>query len=222
MTPARGDHEARRTEVSQAVWRVLSTRGFEGLTLRAVAAEMGSSTGLLTHYFPSKKALVAHALDVLERRSGARPRRTAPTDGSPPPTEGLARLRAALLDILPLDAAATAGNRIWVGSWDVALADPDLAAAHAARYGRARTVLAEHVEAAQRRGELSPEVPAAQLAAGAQAFALGLVVQSLFAPGEFPAERQVELLDAYLVGLVAAAGGAGPDGAPGAAVGAGG
>ncbi|MGW2541257.1 TetR/AcrR family transcriptional regulator, partial [Kitasatospora sp. NPDC001574] len=72
MTPARGDHEARRTEVSQAVWGVLSTRGFEGLTLRAVAAEMGASTGLLTHYFPSKKALVAHALDVLERRSGAR------------------------------------------------------------------------------------------------------------------------------------------------------
>ncbi|MFD0279326.1 TetR/AcrR family transcriptional regulator [Kitasatospora sp. NPDC127111] len=201
MTPARGDHDARRQEVSEAVWRVLSARGFEGLTLRAVAAEMGASTGLLTHYFPNKRALVAHALEELDRRSLARPRRTAPADGSPPPPAGLPRLRAALLDILPLDAPATAGNRIWVGSWDVALADPELAAAHAARYARSRDVLTEHVAEAQRLGELLDGVSAAQLAAGAQAFVLGLVVQVLFAPAEFPPARQEELLDAYLAGL---------------------
>ncbi|KOV38955.1 TetR family transcriptional regulator [Streptomyces sp. XY431] len=203
MTPARGDHEARRTEVSEAVWRVLSTRGFEALTLRAVAAEMGATTGLLTHYFPSKKALVAHALELLDRRSLERPRRLVPADGGPPPPAGLARLRAALLDILPLDGPGRAGNRIWVGSWDVALADPELAEAHAARYARSRRVLAECVADAQRLGEL-PAGPAPEgLAAGAQSFVLGLVVQALFAPGEFPAERQVELLDAYLAGLAA-------------------
>ncbi|WP_406204111.1 TetR family transcriptional regulator [Kitasatospora sp. NBC_01560] len=201
MTPARGDHEARRLEVSEAVWRVLSSRGFEGLTLRAVAAEMSASTGLLTHYFPHKRALVAYALDELDRRSLARPRRTAPVDGSAPPPAGLPRLRAALLDILPLDGPATAGNRIWVGSWDVALADPELAAAHAARYARSRALLAEHVATAQQLGELPAAPPAAQLAAGAQAFVLGLVVQVLFAPEEFPPARQEELLDAYLAGL---------------------
>ncbi|MFB7476579.1 TetR/AcrR family transcriptional regulator [Kitasatospora sp. NPDC056184] len=214
MTPARGDHEARRTEVSEAVWRVLSTRGFEGLTLRAVAAEMGASTGLLTHYFPSKKALVAHALDVLDRRSLARPRRLAPADGGPPPPEGLARLRAALLDVLPLDGPGRAGNRIWVGSWDVALADPELAGAHAARYARARGLLAECVEAARRLGELPAGPPAAEVAAAAQAFVLGLVVQALFAPAEFPARRQTELLDAYLAQLTAG-GGAGRAADPG-------
>ncbi|WP_159028749.1 TetR/AcrR family transcriptional regulator, partial [Kitasatospora sp. MY 5-36] len=102
MTPARGDHDARRSEVSEGVWRVLSTRGFEGLTLRAVAAELGASTGLLTHYFPNKRALLSHALEELDRRSLARPRRTAPADGSAPPA-GLARVRASLLDVLPLD-----------------------------------------------------------------------------------------------------------------------
>ncbi len=35
---------------------------------------------------------------------------------------------------------------------------------------------------------------------------LGLVVQALFAPEEFPAERQTELLDAYLAGLAGLAG----------------
>ncbi|MGW6917669.1 TetR/AcrR family transcriptional regulator [Kitasatospora sp. NPDC054939] len=204
MTPARGDHEARREDVSEAVWRVLSERGFEGLTLRAVATEMGASTGLLTHYFPNKRALVAHALDVLDRRSAGRPRRAAPADGSPAPAEGLPRLRAALLDILPLDAPAAAGNRIWVGSWDVALADPELAAAHAARYGRARETMTGYVAAAQRLGELPAGPDPADLAAAAQAFALGLVVQALFAPGQFPAERQEAMVDAYLAGLAAA------------------
>ncbi|MFB7614858.1 TetR/AcrR family transcriptional regulator [Kitasatospora sp. NPDC056181] len=201
MTPARGDHDARRLEVSEAVWRVLSSRGFEGLTLRAVAAEMGASTGLLTHYFPNKRALVAYALDELDRRSLERPRRTAPADGSEPPPAGLPQLRAALLDVLPLDGPATAGNRIWVGSWDVALADPELASAHAARYARARDFLTGHVAAAQRLGELPAGVDAARLAAGAQAFVLGLVVQALFAPAEFPPARQTELLDAYLAGM---------------------
>ncbi|MGW1177694.1 TetR/AcrR family transcriptional regulator [Kitasatospora sp. NPDC002543] len=200
MTPARGDHDARRSEVSEGVWRVLSTRGFEGLTLRAVAAELGASTGLLTHYFPNKRALLSHALEELDRRSLARPRRTAPEDGSPPPA-GLARVRASLLDVLPLDGEAAADNRIWVGSWDHALADPDLAAAHAGRYARSRTALTEHVVDAQRLGELPAHADPVALAAGAQAFVLGLVVQALFAPEEFPAERQTELLDAYLAGL---------------------
>ncbi|MGW2252958.1 TetR/AcrR family transcriptional regulator [Kitasatospora sp. NPDC001660] len=209
MTPARGDHDARRLEVSEGVWRVLSSRGFEGLTLRAVAAELGASTGLLTHYFPNKRALLGHALEELDRRSLARPRRTDPADGTPPPA-GLARLRAALLDILPLDEAAVAGNRIWVGSWDVALADPELAAAHAGRYGRSREALAAHVADAQRLGELPAGADAAELAAGAQAFVLGLVVQALFSPGEFPAGRQVALLDAHLAGLAATDGSVGP------------
>ncbi|MFF2079924.1 TetR/AcrR family transcriptional regulator [Kitasatospora sp. NPDC058162] len=201
MTPARGDHDARRSEVSEGVWRVLSTRGFEGLTLRAVAAELGASTGLLTHYFPNKRALLSHALEELDRRSAARPRRLAPADGTPPPPEGLARLRAALLDVLPLDEATESGNRIWVSSWDVALADPELAAAHAGRYARSRVALTALVADAQRLGELPAGADPAGLAAGAQAFVLGLVVQSLFAPAEFPAERQIALLDAHLAGL---------------------
>ncbi|MCC9307558.1 TetR/AcrR family transcriptional regulator [Kitasatospora sp. RB6PN24] len=194
MPPARGDHEARRRDVSAAVWRVLADRGFGALTLRAVAAEMGASTGLLTHYFPNKQALLRTALEVLAEQSARRPRRTAPADGLP-------ALRTLLLDVLPLDAAGTAGNRIWVGSWDVALADPELAAEHAERYRRSRVKLTEQVEIAQRRGELPAGTPAADLAAAAQSFVLGLVVQALFAPTEFPPERQITLLDDWLAAV---------------------
>ncbi len=198
MTPARGDHDARRRDVAEAVWRVLVERGFGGLTLRAVAAEMNASTGLLTHYFPNKQALLRTALEVLAQRSEERPRR-------PAPAEGLPALRAALLDVLPLDAQSAASNRIWVSSWDIALADPELAAEHAARYRRSRERITVHVAAAQRLGELPGDRPAADLAAAAQAFALGLIVQALFAPQEFPMDRQIRLLDDWLATFRSAA-----------------
>ncbi|MFD9126108.1 TetR/AcrR family transcriptional regulator [Kitasatospora sp. NPDC059571] len=200
MTPARGDHEARRRDVSEAVWRVLAARGFAGLTLRAVAAEMGASTGLLTHYFPSKRALVAHALEVLDERSEARPRPAA--DGARP-AGGLVMFRAVLLDVLPLTERDAADNRIWVGSWDAALADPGLAADHAERYRRTRRRLVEYACEAQRLGELPSGPAPEETAAAAQSFVLGLVVQALFAPEEFPPERQTALLDGYLAGLAA-------------------
>ncbi|MFE0170785.1 TetR/AcrR family transcriptional regulator [Streptomyces sp. NPDC059002] len=192
MPRTKGDHEARRRDVSEAVWRVLAAHGFGGLTMRAVAAELGATTGLLTHYFPAKRDLVAYALDLLARRSAARPRR--------PATTGLAAVRAALLDILPLTEEATASNRIWVSSWDVALADPELSADHARRYGQSRDTLRDLVAAAQERGELRAGDPA-DIAAGAQSFVLGLVVQALFNPSAFPPERQTALLDAQLAAL---------------------
>ncbi|MFD0685502.1 TetR/AcrR family transcriptional regulator [Actinomadura fibrosa] len=191
--PARGDHDARRRDVSAAVWRVLADRGFGGLTLRAVAAAMDASTGLLTHYFPSKKALVAYALDVADERTANRPLRDAPAPGLP-------ALRAALLDVLPLTPDAVDMNRVWVGSWDGSLADPQLRDRQRVRYAKWRDRLRPHVEAAVRLGEL-PGTDPDGLVATAAAFTHGLVVHALFDPDAYPPNRQIELLDAFLTSL---------------------
>lgn len=189
--PARGDHEARRRDVSEAVWRVLGTHGFDGLTLRAVAAEMGASTGLLTHYFPTKRALVRYALDVAEERTLTRVTRVQAG-------EGLAALRGALLDVLPLTPDGVAMNKVWVSSWDHALGDPEFGAGQTARYARWRGRLRPHVEAAIRRGELPAGADPDDLVALAAAATHGLVVQALFDPERFPPDRQVALLDHFL------------------------
>ncbi|MFC9247724.1 TetR/AcrR family transcriptional regulator [Streptomyces sp. NPDC057136] len=191
MPPARGDREARREDVSQAVWHVLADKGFGGLTLRAVAAAMGVSTGMVMHYFPTKRALVTHALDLLEKHTAERPRRERPT-------EGLATVRVMLLDILPLTADDTARNRIWVSSWDLALADDGLGAEQADRYTRLRSAIRPHLESARRLGELPATADPEQLAATAVAFTHGLVVQALFDPGRFPEDVQTAMLDGFL------------------------
>ncbi|MQY07433.1 TetR/AcrR family transcriptional regulator [Actinomadura macrotermitis] len=189
--PARGDHEARRRDVSAAVWRVLASRGFDGLTLRAVAAEMGASTGLLTHYFPNKKALLTHALDLADEHTEALARRT-------PAAPGAAALRAALLDVLPLTEVSAAMNRVWVSSWDGALGDPDLGTRETARYERWRGRLRVHAEAARERGELPADADVDDIVATVAAFTHGLVVQALFDTVRFPPERQIALLDDLL------------------------
>ena len=65
--PRQVDHDERRQELSTAVWRVVSERGLDGLTLRSVAAAAGCTTGLVAHYFADKNALLTHARDVMDR-----------------------------------------------------------------------------------------------------------------------------------------------------------
>ncbi|GHG07362.1 TetR/AcrR family transcriptional regulator [Streptomyces zaomyceticus] len=191
MPPAPGDRAARREDVSETVFQVLADKGFGGLTLRAVAAAMGVSTGMLMHYFPTKRALITHALELLEKRTAERPRRARPA-------AGLATVRAMLLDILPLTPGDTARNRIWVGSWDLSLADDDLAAEQAGRYTRLRSTLVPHLEAARELGELPGDTDPEQLAATVVAFTHGLVVQALFDPARFPEATQTAMLDDFL------------------------
>lgn len=191
--PAKGDHQARRADVAEAVWRVLAASGFGGLTLRAVATELGASTGLLTHYFRNKQELVRYAHEVAANRTDNRPLLTAQEPG-------LASLRVALVNVLPLTPDSAAMSRVWVSFWDAALGDPSLSEAQQARYVRWRARLEECVESAKSRGEL-PGGSSSDVAVRAAAFAHGLVVQALFDPVRLPASRQLALLDQFLADL---------------------
>ena len=66
------DHEERRDELAAAVWRLASREGLDALTLRAVAAEAGWSTGALAHYFADKEELLLFAFETVADRVGRR------------------------------------------------------------------------------------------------------------------------------------------------------
>jgi AcrR family transcriptional regulator len=188
MPPAPGDHEARRRDVSEAVWRILASGGFGHLTLRAVAGEMGVSTGMLTHYFATKRALVRYAHTLAEQNTNVPVR----------PAEGLSSLRATLLDVLPLTQEATAMNRVWVSFWDAAIGDPELGASETARYQRWRDKLRPHAEAALATGEIPASSDIEDVVTAVAALTHGIVVQTLFDPERFPPDRQIQLIDNHL------------------------
>ena len=66
------DHAARRRAIADALWRVVAREGFEGVSLRHVAAEAGVSMGMVQHYFHTKEQMLLFALDSMEERVGAR------------------------------------------------------------------------------------------------------------------------------------------------------
>lgn len=193
--PAPVDHDVRRREVAEAVWRVLAHTGFAGLSLRAVAREMGATTGLLTHYFPDKRELVRHALEVVHERTA--PRMAAAGDGVP----GLDGLRDRLRAVLVDGDDATVLSKVWVGFWDLALADAELGRAEAARYERWRQRLRPLVDEAVEAGELAVGRDRETVVDILTAFTHGLVVQALFDPARFPAERQYAVLEELLAAL---------------------
>lgn len=126
--PRHVDHDQRRGELSQAVWRVVRERGLEGLTMRSVAAAAGCTTGRVAHYFRDKNALLTHARDVMHRRMAAR------IDALPPLPDARAKLHAVLLEGLPLDEDRALGSTVWAHFLLAARTDPELRAQHTVRH----------------------------------------------------------------------------------------
>lgn len=63
--PKQVDHDARRAEIARAALQILATGGPSALTIRALAQALGGSTALVTHYFPTRQAVVEGLVDVL-------------------------------------------------------------------------------------------------------------------------------------------------------------
>ncbi len=59
--PKRVDHQERRREIVEALFRIAAGQGLQAVTLRAVAAEGGISMNLVQYYFPTKEEMLRFA-----------------------------------------------------------------------------------------------------------------------------------------------------------------
>ncbi|MEV6645072.1 TetR/AcrR family transcriptional regulator [Amycolatopsis sp. NPDC051371] len=124
--PKQRDVQAQRELLSNATWEVLADSGLPGLTLRAVAERAGCTTGLVMHAFPTKKALLLHARDLLYDRTAVR---ADAAEAASPDAFGALE---AVLDCGSDGDADREESRVWVGFLAAALADYDLAERHRA------------------------------------------------------------------------------------------
>lgn len=65
LMPRYVDHDDRRAEILRATLEILAEKGPRGLTFRAVAARMGGSSTLVTHYFASRQALLDNLAEAV-------------------------------------------------------------------------------------------------------------------------------------------------------------
>jgi AcrR family transcriptional regulator len=64
-TSLKDKQASRRRIVAEAALRVISRDGMEGASMRAIAHEIGQSTGVLTHYFRDKESLVLFTISAV-------------------------------------------------------------------------------------------------------------------------------------------------------------
>jgi AcrR family transcriptional regulator len=184
------DHEARREAIAEALWRVAEREGPDAVSLRAVAAESGWSTGVLAHYFAGKDELDAFAFALAAERALARARRRASRARDP-----LRALRAVLAEYLPTDGERRLEARIWFGFLGRVAAVPAMGDALRAGYAAWTEAVSARVVAAQAAGLVPAHRDPAGEAAALVALVDGLTVQALAAPERLPPRAQARLLD---------------------------
>ena len=175
----------RRLEVSEAAWRVIVREGLDRTSMRAIAHEMGCTTGVVTHYFRSKQDLIRFALNqVTERLQLAMEKATEKASG-------VDRLVAMLSAFLPLDAERQEILRVWLAFLGYAVGREDLMAEHQQSAAQLRALLVADLKALQAaqllRQDIDPTVEANALLALVNGVSLDALIQ---ANPLSPAQRQ--------------------------------
>jgi TetR/AcrR family transcriptional regulator, transcriptional repressor of bet genes len=201
VMPKVADHDARRQQVAQAVWRVVREHGLEGTTMRRVAAEADMSIGLVQHYFSSKEQMERFAFDRVIAAAQERMAERVEAMGVPACVRTVIRMILAELTI-PTDEQRLAEYQVVLSFSLRALQRPDLARELHTSHAALHHFIAAQLRQAQRQGEvpaeLDPEVEATLLLC----FADGCGQRILL--GQLDSERGVEALDHMLARLFTA------------------
>ncbi|GAA0583738.1 TetR/AcrR family transcriptional regulator [Paractinoplanes ferrugineus] len=155
--PKRVDHEERRRQLAEAVWRIAATRGLPAATMREVAAEAGVSMRLVQYYFTTKERLIVYAFEEVAAAAGRRMRaRFAALGRTPTPVEVV---RTVLLEVMPYDEESHLLSRVHAAYYAAALTDPALASAAARNpQDSLENVIARQLRAGQQAGRVSPGI----------------------------------------------------------------
>lgn len=197
--PKRVDHQQRRREIAEAVFRIAAGHGLGAVTLRAVAAEAGISMNLVQYYFPAKDDMLRFAWQRMVELSAERA--TAEVGRALATGDEHAVVRAYLAAVLPSDERARLLCAVQIAYFaaDVTRGGPrpdqEALLPHLVRG------LAGQIRLAQNKNRVSPSLDAALEADALATMAAGLVTGILV--GAYTAEQASALVDYRLDQLFA-------------------
>lgn len=190
--PRSVDQDEQRNRIARAAWAVIGEVGIERASMRQIARRAGCTTGLLTHLFDSREALLAHAIEEQDRELGAMLDRAA--EGAPDGREAVARN-------LFIQCAAFDGHEhdgVLLRRLAATLGDPVIGGGLRRFYDRIEERLIALIAAAHADGSLAATRPAAELADHLMTFADGIYVAGIVRPARFPNDRRRALIDREL------------------------
>ena len=109
------DHDERRTELAEAVWRVIRREGVRGASVRGVAREAGLSMGSVRYFFGTQDELLRFAMRAVIARAEVRIQAGSADRGKLVAQGDAGAAAAQLLEqILPLDDERVADAQVWL------------------------------------------------------------------------------------------------------------
>ncbi|MEO0458211.1 MAG: TetR/AcrR family transcriptional regulator [Cyanobacteria bacterium P01_A01_bin.114] len=185
-------YDDRRVEVADAAWRVIAREGLDRASMRAIAQELGSSTGVVTHYFRNKEDLTLFALERVFENVLADIKACAET------WEGIDRLEQMIFLALPLGAGDRDDWKVWMAFLGYSIGREHLVQAHQKRYAVLRQLLRQALADLQTAGlicsDLDLTFEANTLIALVDGISTGVVID----PEQFSAAQQKYLVRRHI------------------------
>jgi AcrR family transcriptional regulator len=189
--------EARRHAIGAALLRVVARDGLDGVSLRTVAAEAGTSLGMVQRQFAGKDELMLFALRQTGEAAAERIRRV------PLHAPVLGALRRVADELLPLDDQRVLEARVYYAFATKAAIRPDFATIVIEHDQQLQGILVAIFQAAERDGEIPPGHDHQALARMFSSVLDGVSLTLLTRPLGSPSADVVAGLDAALA-LIAA------------------
>jgi AcrR family transcriptional regulator len=186
--PKEVDHDERREELLQAVWRVIARDGMEGTTIRGIAKETGWSTGVLSHYFADKGDIIGSALRLAYERIATR------WDEKLEGLTGAAALYELVLDNLPLDDERELETKLLMNYWSLMIRGHDLTPRPRRRGPLLIDLLTRLVREGQEAGEIRGDEAPEDIAERLLGLIDGFSLHALLNPERLTRERQISLI----------------------------
>ncbi|MCO1576811.1 TetR family transcriptional regulator C-terminal domain-containing protein [Crossiella sp. SN42] len=184
--------DARRHAIGNALLRIVARDGLDGVSLRAVATEAGTSLGMVQRQFAGKDELMLFALKQTGAATAERIRRIpfrAPVLGT---------LRRIADELLPLDEQRVIEARVYFAFAAKAMTNPGFAELVAAQDQEFQATLLASFQAAEEAGEIPPGRDHAALARMFSSVLDGVSLALLARPAGTPPDAVVAGLDTAL------------------------
>jgi AcrR family transcriptional regulator len=185
-------YDERRNEVAKAAWQVIVRDGLDRTSMRAIAQELGASTGVVTHYFRDKEALILFALErvfehVLEDMKIA-------AQGQPG-IDGFAQM---ICTALPLEMSEKDDWKVWVAFLGYSIGREHLVQEHRKRYDLLRQIIAQELANLQAANLIRADIDLMLEANAIVALVDGIGTGSVIYPEQFSAEQQKYLVRRHI------------------------
>lgn len=182
----------RRLEVSEAAWRVIVREGLDRTSMRAIAQEMSCTTGVVTHYFRNKEALILFALNQVTERLQVLMQNALEN------VSGTERLVVMLSAFLPIDRQRQEILKVWVAFLGYAVGREKLMAEHQQSAAQLREVIIQELKHLQAEQLIRPDIDPSIESNALLALGNGVSLDSLIQSNRLSVEQQQLVIRRYI------------------------